>query len=328
MGDFLGTGRIAVTLREYIPFKKALKFARKLNLKGKSEWGNFCKSGKLPNNVPGDPRRTYLNKGWISWGDFLGTGRIASRLQSKTYRSFKKARSYIQKFKLTKEEEYRKLHNKKKLPKDMPLWPGHNYKNKGWKGYRDFLGYKYVPQIYRPFKEARAYIRKYKFKSDKGIKKLYHSGKLPKDIPSKPRRIYANKGWISMGDFLGKSYLNFKNARSYVRKLKLKSSEEYVKHYRSDKLPDNIPKRPQRNYKSKWKGWGDFLGTGFVAPSLRKYRSFKEVKSYVQKLKLKSSKGWVEHTKSERFPKDIPAHPRGTYKNKGWKGWEDFLGTG
>ena len=29
------------------------------------------------------------------------------------------------------------------------------------------------------------------------------------------------------------------------------SFEEYKKHYRSNKLPDNIPKRPQRNYKNK-----------------------------------------------------------------------------
>jgi hypothetical protein len=54
----------------------------------------------------------------------------------------------------------------------------------------------------------------------------------------------------------------------------------------------------------------------------------KEIKKYAQSLKLKSEKDWRQHTKSKNFPKDIPKIPSGSYKNKGWKSWYDFLGTG
>ena len=35
-----------------------------------------------------------------------------------------------------------------------------------------------------------------------------------------------------------------------------------------------------------------------------------------------------EYKKTGKLPKDIATSPGGTYKNKGWKGWKDFLGTG
>ena len=42
-----------------------------------SEIKKFTRSGKLPKDIPTFPNQTYENKGWISWGDFLGTGYVA-----------------------------------------------------------------------------------------------------------------------------------------------------------------------------------------------------------------------------------------------------------
>jgi hypothetical protein len=85
---------------------------------------------------------------------------------------------------------------------------------------------------------------------------------------------------------------------------------------------------PNLTYENKgWKNWGDFLGTGFIAFTKRKYRSFKKAREYAQALKLKSSKEWYLHTKLKNFPNDIPISPRTTYK-KEFKGMGDFLGTG
>ena len=63
MGDWLGTGRIACHLRKYRTFNEARKFVRSLNLKSGSEWRAFCKSGKLPADIPAAPRHTYKDKG-------------------------------------------------------------------------------------------------------------------------------------------------------------------------------------------------------------------------------------------------------------------------
>jgi hypothetical protein len=47
MGDWLGTGRIATHLREYLPFEEARIFARGLGLKSQSEWDALARSGGL-----------------------------------------------------------------------------------------------------------------------------------------------------------------------------------------------------------------------------------------------------------------------------------------
>jgi hypothetical protein len=44
-------------------------------------------------------------------------------------------------------------------------------------------------------------------------------------------------------------------------------------------------------------------------------------------LGLKNTDEWIDYSKSERKPADIPADPRWQYK-KEWKGMGDWLGTG
>ena len=74
-------------------FKQARKFAREMNLSNKEEWKSLVKSNKIPNDIPTDPQSTYKNKGWTSWGDFLGTGTIASF--NRTYSTFTEARKFV-----------------------------------------------------------------------------------------------------------------------------------------------------------------------------------------------------------------------------------------
>ena len=128
----------------------------------------------------------------------------------------------------------------------------------------------------------------------------------------------------------------FKEARAYVQKLNLKSQKEW-RLYSQNKLkgfkekPQDIPAAPYLTYEDKWKGMGDWLGTGTVAPQNMYWKPFKEARVYVQKLNLKSRNQWSLYTqnKLEGFkekPQDIPAAPSGTYKDE-WKGWYDWLGN-
>ena len=110
MGDWLGTGAIAPRLRKYRPFKEAQIFVHRLKLKSVAEWMKYSKGqlpGKplLPNDIPVAPNRTYKDKGWVNWGDWLGTGAIASRL--KEYRPFKEAQIFVHRLKLKNAIEWR-----------------------------------------------------------------------------------------------------------------------------------------------------------------------------------------------------------------------------
>ena len=150
MGDWLGTGNVAYFQREYCSFNKAREFACNLDLKNKDEWGKFCKGnlpekGTLPKDIPATPQSTYADKGWAGFGDWLGTGTVASHLRE--YRSFNKARDFARSLGLKTESEWREfcrgnLQDKGSRPKDIPARPDNTYADKGWTGMADWLGTK------------------------------------------------------------------------------------------------------------------------------------------------------------------------------------------
>ena len=264
------------TKRNFMSFKKAKKFVLKLNLKNQKDWMKYSKSGKKPDNLPGNPERIYKGKGWKNLGHFLGTKTIA-----------------------TKERKY------------------------------------------KSYEEAKKYIKKFKFRSGNEFIKFAKSKKCPSNIPIMVRGVYKNKGWVSMGDFLGtgriadrfKTFISYNKAKKVIKKFKLNSGAEYFKFCKENKEiieKANIPFSPSGHYKKKgWKGWGDFLGTGRIADQFKKeiYWKYAKTKKYVQKLKLKSAKEWGFYYKDNK-PKFMPSNPDSFYKNKGWKNWYDFLGTG
>ena len=162
------------------------------------------------------------------------------------------------------------------------------------------------------------------------------SKNFPKDIPTSPLRTYK-KEFEGLGEFLGtgtianqlRKYRSYQEAKKYARSLKLKSMKEWKEHTKSKNFPKDIPKEPSSSYKKEFESLGEFLGTGTIAVYLRKYRSYKEAKKYARSLKLKSKKEWKEFIKKNNISKHIPRSPEHYYKkNKGWKGWKDFLGTG
>lgn len=56
-------------------------WVKNFNIKSKNNWYSFLKSYKIPDFIPKTPREVFLNKGWVSWGDFLGTGKIANKFK-------------------------------------------------------------------------------------------------------------------------------------------------------------------------------------------------------------------------------------------------------
>ena len=337
MGDWLGTGTIAPQLRKYRPFKQARKYARSLNLKNGKEWKEHTKSSGFPDDIPVAPPSVYRDKGWIGWGDWLGTGYIA--VFRRKYRSFTKARKYARSLNLKNREEWNRYGNEHGFPYYIPATPAWVYKDKGWAGWGDFLGtgnVSFILKRFRPFEEAREYARSLNITtSAQWIEHTKTSG-FPGDIPVTPSRTYKNKGWVGMGDWLGtgevyvydgRRYRPFEDAREYARSLGLKSEKEWVRRARRSDFPRGIPARPHYHYRDRgWISWGDWLGTGNIVTYKRRFLSFRKAREYARSLNLKSGEEWIRHTKRSDFPKDIPVAPRVIYKDKGWKNMPDFLG--
>jgi hypothetical protein len=247
-----------------------------------------------------------------------------------------------------------KIPGKNPIPQNIPKVPASKFKGKGWKGMGDWLGTgRIAPHMleYRPFKEARSFARSLNLSSEaEWIQfcngELTNKGLLPKDIPKSPWIRYKGHGWISRSDWLGSKNLssadrvwrNFSEARAFVHTLSLKSQSEWFIYLRSKtsrrpKLPSDIPKSPHIVYADKgWAGIGDWIGTGTVAPQMRKFRPFEDARDFARKLNLKTKNEWVAFTKGQTnslssLPVDVPAGPSRKYSMEGWISWADWLGN-
>jgi len=334
--DFLNTDFIASQNKIFISYEEAIEFVHKLNLKSQTEWNEYCKSGNKPNNIPNSPYSVYKNKGWVSWGEFLGTGIIASYY--KEYLSYEQAKEFVHKLNLSGQAEWENYSKSRNKPDNIPANPSGVYKNKGWISWGDFLGTGNVHVKFREYlsyQEAKEFIYKIHLKDTKEWFEYCKSGNKPDNIPNYPDHVYKNKGWISWGDFLGngniatfnREYVSFQEAREFVIKLGLKGKQEWHMYCKSGNKPDNIPSNLNQTYKNKgWINWGDFLGTGTIANQNKKYLTYEEAREIVMKLNLKSNTEWKEYCKSGNKPDDVPTYANETYENEGWKGWAHFLG--
>lgn len=350
-GDWLGSNAIAPRSRNFLPFFTARAFVRKLRLKSVAEWRAYCggelsRLGRRPIDIPVCPQNVYASKGWKGYGDWLGSSVVGRPLMK--FRSFREARLFARNLKLKSQTEWQayctgKMPRLGRRPADIPATPNEIYADSGWDGYGDWVGN--FREI-RSFRRAREFSRKLKLKSA-GEWQAYCNGKMPRlgrlpaDIPASPQRVYADEGWTGYVDWLGTHTKPrpFREARKFVRKLKLKKYVEWYAYCRGKmprlgRRPADIPVYPDSVYADKgWKGMGDWLGAATIVPHGRNFRSFQQARKFVRKLKLIGQAEWLAYCKGElrrkgRRPADIPACPSVTYEAAGWKGLGDWLGTG
>ena len=283
-----------------------------------------------------------LNK----WG-FLGYKRIVfywikDRKMSKKnrFRPFEEAREFVRSLGFKVVKEWVMYSSSGQRPHDIPSNPNETYKDKGWVGMGDWLGNgKNVVsnKEFLPFKEAREFVRSLGIEKSEEWQEYSKSGQKPNDIPSNPGKIYKGNGWKGLGDWLGsgtiatsdRQFLPFEEAREFVRILNIKNSREWQEYSKSGQKPNDIPSNPGKIYKGKgWKGLGDWLGSGTIAPSDRQFLPFEEAIEFVRSLILKNKKEWRRYSSSGQKPHNIPSNPDVKYKGKGWKDWGDWLGNG
>jgi polyhydroxyalkanoate synthesis regulator phasin len=309
---------------KYLSYQEAKEFVSKLRFKNRNEWEEYCKSGNKPDNIPRYPYNTYQNKGWISFGDFLGTGTIAN--QNKKYLSYEEAKKFVHTLNLknqTEWEEYCKSGNK---PDNIPRTIYTTYKNKGLIDLSDFLGNnKNKKYGFLSYEEAKEFVSKLGLRTQNEWTQYSKSGNKPNNIPSFPRHVYKNKGWISWGDFLNtnfispqnKKFISYEEAKRIIHPLKLSGQSQWEQYLKSGNKPNNIPNSPYKVYQNKgWISWGDFLGTGIIATYYKKYLSYEEAREFVKKLGFKSQTEWFQYCKSGNKPDNIPFNPQAFYKLK------------
>lgn len=335
-------------VKNYLSFEKAREYIQSLNLSGFNDYKKYASSGEKPKEIPSRPDIVYKNE-FKGYGDWVGTGAIPTKVKSKLFWPFEKARDYVRNLNLYSFEEWKEYSKSDKKPIEIPTNPQKIYKDK-WISFSDFLGTgrlspTAVGQNFWPFEKAKEYIKGLNIKSKNDYRRYIESGKKPEQIPFNPDIFYND--FISWGDFLGtgivsntiisKQFLSYEEAREYVRRLNFVTKREYLVWAKSDKRPKNIPHNAQDIFKKRgsWINWYDYL----VGPALltdkefnRKYEIKDKPKQYVsflvardmaRDLNLKSKEEWYQYIKNNK-PEGIPIKPQDFYKEK-WTNWEDFL---
>jgi hypothetical protein len=228
-------------------------------------WYEFCRSKKRPADIPVKPNKAYANSGWINWGHWLGNGQRARILDG--FRPFPKAKAFVRTLKIENQSDWYKWTRSGAKPDDIPARPEKVYADKGWISYCDWLGNgRRTRGAWRPFKQARAFVRTLGLMSQPQWRAYRKSDERPADIPADPDRVYANDGWIDYNDWLGSDgrrvkWRPFKQARAFVCTLELKNEREWRGYRKSDERPADIPTDPARIYADDgWAGMSDWLG--------------------------------------------------------------------
>lgn len=295
-----------------LTYDQAQALAQALNIKNFEDWKEFYKSEKYEAKlIPLYPELAY--KEWKGWDEFLSVKSIETlymqgvvkeeKTLSKRGRpafirmSYEEAREFLKNKNLTYNDwkEYCKT-----KPDFIPNDPYNYYRNNGWKGWNDFLGYEPTRSNYfllnqknktDPYNERFgrngqfvSYYKAKDFLKDKGLmqKDWDDYGKfLPNDIPKNPYNVYRNKGWINWYDFLsyepkmandfktrtklfpGFHFINYEGAKSWIEETKKEYPTLKLNEtmWKEFKKPSFIPDYPEIVYIDKgWKGWDDFLG--------------------------------------------------------------------
>jgi hypothetical protein len=288
------------------------------------DWQKLLREEPKRKYFPASPDTHY--SGWSCWADFLGHS--FRQPPAGQMRPFEEAREFARNLGLKNNNEWRKWSASGQRPASIPSNPERAYKSQ-FITWADWLGYRGMCTDPLPFEEAREYARKLNFKSVHEWEKWAYSGKRPVSIPSHPGATYKNQfeGWPDWLGYAGKCVdpMPFEEARAFVRKLGLRSGEEWYAWAKSDERPVAIPYSPNRSYKDKFKGMPDWLGNGKTPHG--QMLPFEDARSFARKLGLTSMKQWNIWAKSSERPRNIPYNPGITYKGE-YKGDPDWLGYG
>lgn len=222
----------------------------------------------------------------------------------------------------------------KELPDFIPKSPNNVFKEYGWISWQNFLNSDYISSKDKN-KKMLPYDECKKWLSDNYEKITNWSAivnDFPDFIPKRPYITYKNSGWCGWINFIGvdlspKNYIKYKDAKEYVKKLNLNSSNEWFKYWienhKNIEFP-LIPKSPNTVYEE-WEGWTFFLGSELKSNDLFKIKpTYRELCEYVKE-KMPNIKTQMEYKNYLSKNKiNLPKCPNSCYKEE-WVSWNLFL---
>jgi hypothetical protein len=192
-------------LKDWLPFEEAREYVRSLGLKNQGEYSKWSNSKDRVYSIPGNPKKTYSDKGWIGFSDWLGT-KIGRKYGE--YKTMGEVVEYIKSTGVKNSKEWRLIKKTEgfTLPIGIPAEPDHVFGDFSWtyvsgningnKG----LTRRHLNWIDRiSYEECKKYAQSLNLKTTKEWKNMNH----PSGVPRRPDLSYKDEGFIDMKDFLG-----------------------------------------------------------------------------------------------------------------------------
>ncbi|WP_397471156.1 VPA1269 family protein [Rheinheimera sp.] len=289
-GEFLNKPR-----RKFCSYAEAKKIIQQLGIASSNQYRNRYKENS---SLPSNPNLEYQTE-WLGWADFL-----VERLPK--FKSYEEAKQIVNQMGISSYKEYMSRFNKVcGLPSD----PRQTYK-KDWAGWFDFLNKQAT--AFLSYEEAQIIVQNLGISSSKEYSKKY---KAISGLPSVPSSIYKGKwlGWKSFFGLPSNLYLNFDQAKDWVKEQKITTRDKY---YASRILACGLPFNPKKLYKEEWTSWREFL----YKPTIT-YLDYNDAKKEVIELGIGSI---TEYRARFSESKGLHANPD-RYYTEDWLGWSDFL---
>ena len=181
---------------------------------------------------------------------------------------YNEVKKFVQKNNIKTLSQWIKVYKERKIPRKYPRSLISVYR-KDWEGSAVFFNTKNPSKKvlnYLNYKDLEKIICKKNFNNRYEYIKFVKKNNKQFEYPLGPDSIYADKGWKDWGTFLGKvpkyrDYVSFNEAKKYFKKNNISSSYFWSLFKKNNKIPDNIPRKPDVTYNKKgWKGWSNFLG--------------------------------------------------------------------
>ncbi|MGD8111299.1 gamma-mobile-trio integrase GmtZ [Vibrio sp. TRT 17S01] len=286
-------------LEKYKTIEEASKAALDLHLYTEMEYKYFyVEDHQLPKNPD-----IYYKSNWVSWDVFLKINKYTryGRLSSaKMACSVLSIRNYV---------DYKKNRDKDRY---LPVYPNYVY-DEEWNGWFEFFRSKRDLDVYHNIDSAaRASIA---LGIDSSASYLALSAKDPM-LPRDPSMTYSHE-WQSWYHFLNKTipyYKTLEELKLVVKKLNIKSKEEYAE-FRKHNV--NMPNSPEKVYINEWLGWDDLLGCG----EIKIYESIQDASKASVLLGIKTIR---DYSRLYREDPKLPDKPEQEYAEN-WKNWYQFL---
>jgi len=199
-GEVFRTGKVhnIELTKDYLNYIDAKKYVSTFKFRGKSDW--VYRYHEVDYNIlPKKPNRYYSKRGWMGWGDFLGTGNIKNNDKWKVIVSYEECKKFAKINDIKTQKEWFGFRNK---PLNIPSTP---IIYDEWVSWMDFFDRKNknIKFEYLSYNETVKFLKSFNLKSCRDFKKFIKGKTKLYRIPTHPKEYFSDE-WTSWSDFLQK----------------------------------------------------------------------------------------------------------------------------